>query len=109
MCLTCNPYCGRCHPPRKHRPVRCPECQKMNDIDAGQGDDGICFWCGAKLPEQRTKPTVHCKWTGEYCSDPCGRARETPPGNVKQECADRLPPVNAREFVKTLRHGPFDD
>ncbi len=108
MCLTCNPYCGRCHPPRKHRPMRCPHCGKMNDYDAGEGVDGTCAACGGTLPKRRTQPTVRCKWTGQFCSAPCGRARELPPDGVVRECADRVPPVDAREFVKTLRHGPND-
>ena len=108
MCLTCNPYCGRCHPPRKRRPARCVACGATNDFDGGQGAGGRCSFCGAPLPEQRTQPTVRCRYSGELCSEPCGRSREKQPDGFVRACDRRVPPLSAREFAKTLRHGPSE-
>lgn len=108
MCLTCNPYCGRCHPPRKRRPARCAACGRMNDFDRGEGQGGCCSFCGAELPKMRTQPTVRCRYSGELCSDPCGRSKEWPEDGRFRHCDRRTPPLSAAQFAKTLRHGPSE-
>ena len=108
MCLTCNPYCGRCHPPRKRRPATCPQCRKTNDFSDGNLARTTCEFCGADLPEVRTRPTVRCLYTGQLCSEPCGRAKEKPANGKAASCENRVPPLSASAFSKTLKHGPSE-
>ena len=108
MCLTCNEYCGRCHPPRKRRPIECPHCGARNTFDDGDVFREVCTFCGGTLPKLRTTQTLRCRYSGLICAEPCGRSREAPPGGVKQPCDRRVPPLDALAFAKTLRHGPND-
>ena len=109
MCLTCNPDCGRCHPPPKRRPVQCPDCGATNAFEDGNLARTECSFCGGRLPEVRTQPTVRCRYTGLLCSEPCGRAKESPPkGAAPAHCEERVAPLDAAAFAKTLRHGPSE-
>lgn len=108
MCLTCNPYCGRCHPPTKRRAVACLDCGRMNSFDDGDVTRTVCSFCGGRLPEMRTQATVRCRYSGLLCSQPCGRSRERQEDGVFKECDRRVPPLDWREFVKGLRHGPAE-
>ena len=108
MCLTCNPYCGRCHPPRARRAVRCLDCGLVNTFDDGDLYRKECSFCGGRLPEFRATRTLRCTYTGLLCSAPCDKSGLKPPGGVKQSCDMRVPPIDAKAFAKTMPHGPSE-
>lgn len=108
MCLTCNPYCGRCKPPRKRRPVFCLDCGRENTFDDGDINRTVCSFCGGELPVLRTQPTVRCKYSGLLCSEPCGRAREKQADGVFKPCDRNVPPLDWKKFVKGLKTGPSE-
>ena len=68
MCLTCNPYCGRCHPPRKRRPARCTACGRMNDFDRGEGQGGCCSFCGAECCRRCARSPPSAAVTAASCA-----------------------------------------
>lgn len=76
MCWSCNPYCGRCKPP-KEKPRKCSTCGNYNfDVNAVRCED-----CGEILPE-RIKPTpAFCLQTQTMCPNPCGRSKVAPKDN----------------------------
>lgn len=109
MCLTCNPYCGRCHPPTKRRAVECLDCGKMNTFDDGDVMREVCSFCGGRLPKMRTTQTRRCRYSGLICADPCGRAFEKQPDGVFKECRRRVAPLDATAFARSLKKGPSEE
>ena len=64
-CLVCNPFCGRCKPP-KPLPAKCPACGAYNFQQPEK-----CRVCSAVLPEPPKPVPVMCLYIGEMCANPC--------------------------------------
>ncbi len=87
-CQYCNPYCGKCRPPRE-RPRMCPSCSMV--VFPEQGDLHACPRCGANLPEKERKRPAFCHNTGLVCANPCGKAKTPNPGKNYLACGWHTP------------------
>jgi len=89
MCWSCNPYCGKCKPP-KEKLKKCPQCKHYNFPELKN-----CKKCGAILPESAPRPTVMCIYIDKLCANPCGKYKEPPKNGItEQTCKWHTPPKN---------------
>ena len=72
---VCNPYCGRCKPPREPL-LHCPACKAIND--PLKGEFGLCKRCGAALPPRKLPEAAYCNRVGAMCANPCGQRDKEP-------------------------------
>ena len=94
MCISCNPMCGHCHPP-KLRAVFCPDCGEYNLFKIIVCDpplERLCKKCGRDLTQLATPKTVRCKSTGMLCANPCHRSAVEPNGKARHICRENSPP-----------------
>lgn len=90
MCWACNPFCGRCKPP-KMRMVACPACRKekayrKHELLAPGG--AACASCGERIAVS----PVLCKRSGLACAWPCKQHDEAME-NAPVECPYNTPPA----------------
>ncbi len=69
MCWMCNPYCGRCRPP-KEKPRSCSQCNKL----CFDTERTTCEKCGAELPPRIKPQPAECLYAGVVCANPCGKS-----------------------------------
>ena len=72
---VCNPYCGRCKPPKEPL-LTCTACGTDNDPELGEY--GVCKACGAPLPERTLPEPIMCLRINEMCAKPCGLGKVEP-------------------------------
>lgn len=89
MCWACNPFCGRCKPP-KMRVVVCPACSKEKAFRKDEllkPGGTACAGCGEPI----TIEAVLCARSGLMCAWPCKRCDE-PTAEGPVECPYNTPP-----------------
>lgn len=92
MCWACNPYCGRCRPP-KRRSVECPNCGELLTFDKQQSLDGdvhVCYACDADVTALAHVQPLFCKKDGNWCAYPCG-SHDTASDEADFACKHRTP------------------
>lgn len=95
-CWSCNPFCGRCKPPRA-RPVQCPDCQTYNSPDFNQSNQ--CRKCGAELPVQAAvSRVVLCFYSGLLCANPCQKHTFVGKDGVVRPCRMNTPPPEGADL-----------
>lgn len=84
---VCNPYCGRCKPPKEPLLI-CPACGTYNDPE--QGEYGACKACGAHLPPRVLPTPIMCKRISQMCARPCKQG-EKPARQPSASCRYHTP------------------
>ena len=74
---VCNPYCGRCKPPKEPL-LACTACGTFNDPE--RGEFGRCKECGAELPPRILPTPIKCLRIGQMCARPCKQGEK--PGRL---------------------------
>lgn len=88
-CVVCNPYCGKCKPP-KQKPVKCPACGKYNFLDLME--DTKCIRCRADLPIPPKPAIVKCLYSGLMCANPCKKHTKAYKDGSFMPCSNNTPP-----------------
>lgn len=84
---VCNPYCGRCKPPKE--PLRvCPTCGAYDDSE--HSEHGTCKECGGILPPRVLPQPLLCKRINQMCARPCKQG-EKPPRTPVASCRYHTP------------------
>ncbi|MDR0513548.1 MAG: hypothetical protein LBG81_00090 [Coriobacteriaceae bacterium] len=104
MCITCNPICGHCRPPRK-RAVFCPDCDAYNIFDIVVASPPVkrsCSRCGRDITQLSIPKTVYCQNTGQLCANPCHYHTIMPDPRVVRICRTNTPPPVKEGIGKSL-------